>query len=81
MMRTHALSLQADLFNVLNALNPRWGHYLVSDPNLLEQVGETPATAGVRPQPIFHSDPTKPQWTTLSTESSYQLQLGVRYSF
>jgi hypothetical protein len=81
MMRTHALSLQADLFNVLNALNPRWGHYRVSDPNLLEQVGETAATAGVAPQPIFHLDPTKLQWTTLPTESSYQFQLGVRYSF
>ncbi len=77
----HGLSVQADLFNVLNALNRRWGHYLVSDPNLLEQVGETPAAAGVAQQPIFHFDATKPRWTTLPTESSYQFQLGVRYTF
>jgi hypothetical protein len=80
-MRTHALSLQADLFNVLNALNPGWGHYLVSDPNLLEQVGETRATTGVAPQPIFRLDPTKLQWTKMPTESSSQFQIGVRYSF
>jgi len=80
-LRTHALSLQADLFNVLNALNPRWGHYLVSDPNLLEQVGETPATAGTAPQPVFRLDPAKLQWMMLPTESSSQFQIGVRYTF
>ncbi len=44
----HPLSVQADLFNLLNALDRRWGQYLVADRNLLEQVGETPAAAGNR---------------------------------
>jgi hypothetical protein len=78
---SHTMTLQMDLFNILNLLNSRWGLYRVADPNfaspaLLSQVGET---GGASPQPVFHFNP--PRWATLTTESSYQLQLALRYSF
>jgi hypothetical protein len=69
-----------DLFNVLNLINSRWGHYRVSDPKLLEHVGQTqssPETA----QSIFRFNPDRPQWITSPTESAYQLQVGLRYRF
>jgi hypothetical protein len=77
---THGLTVQADVFNVLNLLDRRWGEYRVSNPLLLDQVGETAGGPNVA-QPVFLFDATKPRWTTLVTESSYQFQLGVRYSF
>ena len=77
---THGLTMQADLFNVLNLLNRRWGECRVSNPTLLEQVGETAGAPNVA-QPVFVFDATKPRWTTLVPESSYQFQLGIRYSF
>ena len=74
----HALAAQLDVFNVPNLLRRDWGQYRVARPNLLEHVGQT---TGSPPQPLFRYDPTKPLWETLPTESSYQLQLSLRYSF
>jgi hypothetical protein len=77
---THAVTVHVDIFNVLNVLSGRWGAYRVASPVLLSQVGETTGSTGIG-QPVFLFDPTRPQWTTLATESAYQLQVGVRYSF
>ncbi|MGH7561612.1 MAG: TonB-dependent receptor domain-containing protein [Gemmatimonadales bacterium] len=74
------LVLELDIFNVLNLLNSKWGRYRVAAPALLEHVGQTsgsPATA----QPIFRFDASAPQWTTLETESAFQLQVALRYDF
>jgi hypothetical protein len=52
----------------------------VAAPALLEHVGQTagsPATA----QPIFRFNTSAPQWETRRTESAYQLQVALRYSF
>lgn len=76
----HALEAELDVFNVLNLLNGDWGRYRVAAPRLLEHVGQTagsPETA----QPIFRFDTEAPQWTTLQTESAFQLQAALRYRF
>lgn len=74
------LEAQLDIFNLLNLLNRRWGRYRVAAPALLEHVGQTegPLEDG---QPIFRFDPATPPWITLPAESSFQLQLALRYRF
>jgi hypothetical protein len=67
-----------DLFNVLNLINSRWGLYRVADPRLLEQVAQT--VAPEVSQPVFRFAPDRAQWTTVP-ESSFQLQVGLRYRF
>jgi hypothetical protein len=69
-----------DLFNLLNLLNSHWGLYRASDPRLLEHVGQTAGSAETA-QPIFRFDANRAQWTTLTTESAFQLQVGLRYRF
>jgi hypothetical protein len=54
-----------------------WGRYRVADPQVLEHVGQT-AGGGIGGQPIFRYDPGRPAWTTLRTESAFQLQLALR---
>jgi hypothetical protein len=76
----HALEAQLDVFNVLNLLNEEWGEYRVASPALLEHVGQG-SGAPDEAQSIFRFDATRPQWTTLPTESAFQLQLALRYSF
>jgi hypothetical protein len=76
----HAFEAQLDVFNVLNLLNGEWGEYRVASPTLLEHVGQGSGAADVS-QSIFRFDTTRPEWTTLSTESLYQLQLALRYRF
>ena len=75
-----SVELDLEVFNVLNLLSSRWGRYRVSSPRLLEQVGQTPSPVETA-QPIFRFDSTRPEWTTLQTESAFQLQLGARYRF
>jgi hypothetical protein len=74
----HELEIGLDLFNVLNLMNSHWGLYRVADPRLLEHVGQDPSALS---QPVFRFDPDRPQWTTLTTESAFQLQLSLRYRF
>ena len=76
----HDLEAGLDLFNVLNLINSKWGLYRVSDPKLLEHVEQTSA-APETAQPVFRFDTTRSQWTTLTTESAFQLQVGLRYRF
>ncbi|HKG93227.1 MAG TPA: TonB-dependent receptor [Gemmatimonadaceae bacterium] len=79
-VRGHAFALQLDVFNVLNLLDEDWGHVRVPNVALLEQVGQTPGVPAVA-QPIFRYDPARPRFNSQNIESSYQLQLGLRYSF
>jgi len=76
----HTFEAQLDVFNVLNLLNKEWGAYEVASPTLLEHVGQGSGAAD-EAQSIFRFDTTRPEWTTLSTESLYQLQLALRYRF
>jgi len=76
----HALTLQLEIFNVLNLLNKEWGHLQVPNASLLEQVAQTP---GVPPQsqPVFRFDAMRRRFDSQNIESSYQIQLALRYSF
>ena len=76
----HALEGELHLFNVLNALSSRWGRQRVAAPRLLEHVGQTPE-APETARPLFRFDANRSEWTTLQTESGFQVQLGVRYRF
>jgi hypothetical protein len=74
-----ALDAQLDVFNVLNLLNDRWGLRRVAATNLLEHVSQT--GSGQEGQSVFALNPNAVKWTTLGDESSFQLQLAVRYRF
>jgi hypothetical protein len=74
------LETELGVSNVLNLLNGGWGRYRVADPVRLEHVGQRagpPETA----QPTFRFDATRPEWTTLTSASAFQLQLSMRYRF
>ena len=74
------LEMQFDAFNVLNLLNSKWGTRREAAPALLEHVGQT-AEPVATSRPIFRFATDTPEWTTVPTESAFQLQLGVRYRF
>jgi hypothetical protein len=81
-----ALEAELQVFNLLNLLRRDWGlariAYGRSDvavlPPLLEHVGQTDGPAETALPEFRFSD--APQWTVLR-ESSFQLQLAVRYRF
>jgi len=72
------LSLQLEVFNVLNLLNSSWGLFRVPNTVLLQQVGQT---SGASPHPVFVFDAATARSSTRNAESGYQLQLSLRYSF
>ena len=74
----HDLSLQVEVFNVLNLLNPSWGLFRVPNDKILQQTGETRTTPA---QPTFFFDAAASRTGTQNIESGYQLQISVRYSF
>jgi hypothetical protein len=74
----HALEAGLDVFNVLNLINSHWGLYRAADPKLLEHVGQN---LNALAQPVFRFATDRRQWTPLTTESAFQLQVGVRYRF
>jgi len=79
-MGRRALEVELEAFNVLNLLNRDWGRYRVAAPALLEHVAQTPGSPE-ESVPVFRFDASAPQWTTLTTESAFQLQLAIRYRF
>jgi hypothetical protein len=74
----HDLSVQLEVFNVLNLLNSSWGLFSVPATTVLQHTGQT---SGLSPQPIFSFDPVTAGTSTRNVESGYQLQLSLRYSF
>jgi CheY-like chemotaxis protein len=86
-VRGQSLTLEAQIFNVLNLLNPRWGRLdvptgaVLASTNqiaLLSQVGET---LGPRPQPVFQFDTSTSRYTHDSLDSYYQIQFALHYHF
>ena len=65
---------------VLNLLNEDWGRVRVANPAILEHVAQTPG-APEESVPVFRYDTTAEEWTTVATESAFQLQLAARYRF
>jgi hypothetical protein len=77
-VRGRDLSVQLDVFNLLNLLNSSWGLLRLPNQNLLQHVGQTQGSA---PQPLFHFDAASAGTNTQNLESGYQLQLSLRYGF
>jgi len=78
--RGHVLSLEIQVFNLLNLLSQGWGLVRTPDTALLSHVGQTAETLP-EAQPIFRFDPAFRPYNTDSPESYYQIQLAARYSF
>jgi hypothetical protein len=72
------LSLQLEVFNLLNLFRQSWGLFRVPNPTLLQHFGQR---ADKPSQPVFHFDAASAGSSTQNLESGYQLQLSVRYSF
>jgi hypothetical protein len=80
-VRGQTFSVQLDVFNVLNLLNPSWGRTRIVSPgpnaSLLEQVAQDLSLS----QPIFRFDRGRVRFDDQNVESAYQLQLALRYTF
>lgn len=82
-LRGNLLTVQLDVFNVLNLLNDRWGHFREvagAVPPLLQHVGQTAGSAATS-QPIYRFDADRAHFSSDNLESAYQLQLALRYTF
>ena len=77
-VRGHDVSLQLEVFNLLNLLNSSWGLLRLPNATVLRHTGQT---AGTATQPTFYFDAAKAGTSTQNLESGYQLQLSLRYSF
>jgi hypothetical protein len=75
----HAVSLDVEIFNVLNLLTPRWGLMRVPNTVALQHVRHN---VTVTPsQPVFRFDPNQAANSADNVESAYQIQLALRYRF
>lgn len=74
------LEFELDVFNLLNLLHRRWGQARVASPRVLEHVGQVGGTVESA-QPVFRYDVGRLDWETVATDSSFQLQLALRYRF
>ncbi len=72
-----AVSVQLEVFNVLNLIDRSWGIVAVPNPWILQYAGQT-TDAVARPK--FTFDATRVS-NSQNAESGYQLQLSVRYAF
>lgn len=73
-----SLEIQVDAFNVLNLLHGAWGQRREAATALLEHVGQiSPQT--LTSSPVFRFNSGNPDWATSAVESSFQLQLAIRY--
>jgi hypothetical protein len=95
-VRGQRISLQLDIFNILNLLNEKWGQIELptlsafnNNQSLLIQQGRSPGPLS-QSMPIFTVDPkvydagtlqAKPFENRATLSSNYQVQLTMRYSF
>ena len=74
--KTHKVTFRADIFNVLNLLNYKWGGYSqIINTNLYNLNGFDPATNS------FMYKVNANAGTKVKTASYYFVQFGMRYSF
>jgi hypothetical protein len=73
-----SLEIELQVFNFLNLMNGDWGHRRQASPSLLEHVSQSPAQGGAS-TPVFRFNSDNPDWITSPVESSFQLQLALRY--
>jgi hypothetical protein len=72
-----SLQAQLDVYNLLNMIRSDWGVHRVADPALLEHVGQSADGT----EPVFRFNAAAARWIELPIESSFQLQLALRYRF
>ena len=77
-VRGQDVSLQLEVFNLLNLLNSSWGLLRLPNEKILQHAGQTTGTAA---QPVFRFDAASAGSSTQNLESGYQVQLSLRYSF
>jgi TonB-dependent receptor-like protein/carboxypeptidase family protein len=77
-IRGHDVSLQLEVFNLLNLLNSSWGLLRLPNETILQHVRPTLGNATQR---VFHFDAASAGTSTQNLESGYQLQFSLRYSF
>jgi len=77
--KEHALSLDVEVFNVLNLLNPRWGLLRIPNTVALQHVRQD--TTVTPSEPVFKYDLGRSAYSTDNVESAYQIQLALRYRF
>jgi outer membrane receptor protein involved in Fe transport len=79
------LEVQYDIFNVLNLINPRWGHFdqvapfATAPSNFLSAVGYD--AVNKRPVFSFRAPPTVVTTVYSPTLSRWRMQIGARYLF
>ena len=80
--RRHTIQLSADIFNVANLLNHYWGArkiYTINNPLKVESVASGVPTFSITP---YNGAPVAQSFiNTISTSSTWAMQLGVRYIF
>jgi hypothetical protein len=77
-------TLQVDVFNFGNLLNPDWGQYKSASfgsQNLLTYRTKTTGSLAAGGEPIYTFDPNYKNWSTTNIRSNYQIQMQLRYSF
>jgi hypothetical protein len=84
-LKGQRLEVQWDIFNVLNLLNPRWGHFTQvaqfenAPSSFLRAIGYD--TTNRRPIYTFTPPPTIVQTVYSPTLSRWRMQIGARYTF
>jgi len=74
--KTHNLTVRADIYNVLNLLNPEWGYYNQIGNTSLYSLSGFDATTN-----SFNYTVNTNAGTKTKNASYYSVQFGVRYSF
>jgi hypothetical protein len=87
--RNRDLSVELQVFNLLNLLNSDWGRVqlptlmntaVTMQVPLLSQTGQTIGSVS-QSQPIYRFDAAMRRYSDMNVDSYYQLQLAVRYNF
>ena len=74
--KTNNLTFRADIFNVLNLLNPEWGYYSQIGNTSLYSLSGFDATTN-----SFNYAVNTNAGTKTKTANYYSVQFGIRYSF
>jgi hypothetical protein len=76
LVKTHKITLRADVFNVLNLLSNKWGgYYQIINTNLYNVTGFDAATNSYKYSVNTNAG------TKMKTANYYSVQFGARYSF
>lgn len=76
LVKTHKLTLRADIFNLLNLINYKWGGYSqIINTNLYNVTGFSPETNSYKYSVNTNAG------TKVKTATYYSVQFGARYSF